>query len=120
MREHPSKNAEKYRVKTEHMRSTRADGNNGAFIIPSPARKQNLLYVVASDSGGWDHCSVSLATRTPIWKELCFIKDLFWEPEETVIQYHPPVSQYINQHHFVLHLWKPQGVDIPLPPMNFV
>jgi hypothetical protein len=120
MREHPAKFAEVHRVKTEHMRSTRADGNNGAFKIPSPVRDQDILYVVASDRGGWDHCSVSLQMRTPIWKELCFIKDLFWGPEEIVIQYHPAASEYINQHYFVLHLWKPQFMTLPVPPINFV
>lgn len=120
MRKHPSKKAEKYRIVSGPMRSLKADGNNGAFAIPSPVRKQDILYVIASDGGMWDHCSVSLKIRTPTWKELCFIKDLFWEPEETVIQYHPPASKYINQHYFVLHLWRPQEIDIPMPPINFV
>jgi len=120
MRKHPQKAAEIHRVISGQMGSTRADGNNGAFAIPSPVRRQDTLYVIASDSGAWDHCSVSLKIRPPTWKELCFIKELFWEPEETVIQYHPPASKYINQHHFVLHLWRPQTVEIPLPPINFV
>lgn len=120
MKKHPAKKAEIHRIKTGQMGSTKACGNNGAFAIPSPVRKQAILYVVASDGGAWDHVSVSLKTRTPTWKELCFIKDLFWNPEEAVIQYHPPASQYINQHDFVLHLWKPQNVDIPMPPIEFV
>lgn len=43
-------------------------------------------------------------------------KDIFWGPEETVIQYHPPKSEYVNNHPSVLHLWRPTGVDLPLPP----
>jgi hypothetical protein len=120
MRKHPAKIAEVHRVKNGQRGTTRADGNNGAFKIPSPVRNQDILYVIASDGGGWDHVSASLKMRTPIWKELCFIKDLFWEPEETVIQYHPPASKYINQHYFVLHLWRPQEMEIPMPQINFV
>ncbi len=79
MRTHPQKRAEAHRVKTGRMGSTRADGNNGHFKIPSPVREKDILFVRVSDGGAWDHCSVSLKMRTPTWKELCFIKDLFWE-----------------------------------------
>ena len=120
MRKHPQKLAEKYRITSGRMSSTRADGNNGSFAIPSPTRSQGFLYIIASDGGGWDHCSVSLKERSPSWKEMCLVKDLFWKPEETVIQYHPPESKYINRHRYVLHLWKQQGVDIPMPPPTFV
>jgi hypothetical protein len=120
MRKKPHKLAEKHRITKGRKRSTRADGCNGAFDIPSPKKRKDMLYVIAADGGLWDHVSVSLKNRTPIWSEMNFIKDLFWEPEETVIQYHPPASKYINQHPFVLHLWRPQGIDIPMPPINFV
>jgi hypothetical protein len=99
------------------MASDKSYGNNGAFFIPGP---QELLKVIVSDQGGWDHCSVHVEGRCPTWEELCFVKYLFWTPEETVIQYHPAASDYINNHPFVLHLWKPQGVTIPLPPLEFV
>lgn len=87
------------------------------FEIPT---SRGVLLVMVSDKLLWDHASVSLNNRVPTWKETCFIKDLFWEPEETVIQYHPAESEYINQHLFVLHLWRPQTVQIPMPPMAFV
>jgi len=51
---------------------------------------------------------------------MCYIKDLFWMPEECVIQYHPPKSKYKNLHPDVLHLWRPTEVEIPLPPREFV
>ena len=118
MKNKPSQKAEKYRITKGHMASNKSYGNNGAFLIPSPQKK--VLTVIVSDGGGWDHCSVSMPNRTPTWKELCFIKDLFWEPEETVIQYHPAKSEYVNDHPFTLHLWKPQHIRIPPAPRGFV
>jgi hypothetical protein len=49
-----------------------------------------------------------------------FVKGLFWEPDETVIQYHPAESQYVNCHPLVLHLWKPIGVVLPTPPTSLI
>lgn len=91
--------------------------DGGAFKIPF---KGNQLYVIASNGGGWDHVSVSLKDRCPNWKEMCFIKDLFFYYEECVIQFHPPKSKYKNLHPYCLHLWKPQDIEIPLPPLMFV
>lgn len=117
MRKHPSHKIEKYRITNGLYTSTRSNGNNGAFDIPT---KKGTLWIIISDQLLWDHVSVSLKSRIPTWKEMCFVKNLFWEPEETVIQYHPAESKYINQCPFVLHLWKPQGIQIPMPPIEFV
>ena len=119
MRKAPHQKAEKYRVKKGPMSSNRGFGNNGVFLVHA---KTATLHVTASDGGGWDHVSVSvsLKSRTPSWAEMCFVKSLFWRPEETVVQYHPAEAEYINQHPFVLHLWKPQGQNIPMPPLEFV
>ena len=93
----------------------------GAFLIPFESYD---LKVIATDGKGvkpeWEHVSVSLPNRTPNWKEMSFIKDLFWDEEEIVIQYHPSKSQYVNQHPNCLHLWKKVGFDMPLPPMILV
>ena len=118
MKNNPHKNAEKYRITKGPMASDKSYGNNGAFEIPGPQKA--VLWTIASNEGGWDHVSVHVEGRCPTWKELCFIKDLFWKPEETVIQYHPPKSEYVNNHPFVLHLWKPQGIDVPMPLLEFV
>lgn len=56
------------------------------------------------------------AGRCPTWEEMCYVKDVFWRPDEMVLQYHPPIQNYVNQNNYVLHLWKPIGVEIPLPP----
>jgi hypothetical protein len=91
--------------------------DGGAFKIPFEGRE---LYVIASFGGGWKHVSVSLENRCPNWKEMCFIKNLFFDEEETVIQYHPKKSQYKNLHEFCLHMWKPIYFEIPTPPLEFV
>jgi hypothetical protein len=95
------------------MRSDSSLGNNGAFLIP---HKGETLCVVVSDQGGWDHVSVSLERRCPSWAEMCFVKSLWFDPEEAVMQLHPPASDYVNYHRYCLHLWRPQDAGIPLPP----
>jgi hypothetical protein len=95
------------------------------FIIHSIVQHYQLN-IIASNGLWWEHVSVSVAgrrrrpLRTPTWEEMCYVKALFWEPEETVLQYHPPESEYINCHSHTLHLWKPVGVQIPLPPSILV
>lgn len=108
---------EQYRVKTGPLASSADYGNNGYFLVPF---ESYALAVIASDGMDWDHVSVSLTNRTPNWKEMCFIKDLFFGNDDCVIQYHPPEKEYVNNHNFCLHLWKPQKVEIPLPPSILV
>ena len=91
----------------------------GACLIPGPHARD--LKVIFSDGEGWEHVSVSTQNRTPNWAEMCFIKSLFWGDEDTVIQFHPPRSEYVNMHPFCLHLWRPNaGQQIPLPPSILV
>jgi hypothetical protein len=108
---------EKYRIRSPHpLGSDESYGNNGAFIVPGP--RGIKLGVIASNGASWEHVSVHRVDKhnCPFWDEMCFIKSLFWEPEEAVMQLHPPESHYVNNHPTTLHLWKPIGVDIPLPP----
>jgi hypothetical protein len=121
MRVAPIKNIEGYRIRTGPMASSRFHGNNGAWHIPGPflgegkSARRAMLAVIASDGLGWEHVSVSLSDRTPTWEEMCYVKDLFWAPDECVIQYHPPRAEYVNFHEHCLHLWKPIGLTLPLP-----
>ena len=94
-------------------------GNNGVFIVPYN-NGQFSLYCVASDDMGWEHVSVSLKRRCPRWEEMCYIKKLFWDDEDTVIQFHPPESEYVNCHPHCLHLWRPIGIEVPRPPSLMV
>jgi hypothetical protein len=92
----------------------------GAFVIPYATK----LFVIAHDglsvAPHWEHVSVSCDGRCPTWDEMCYIKSLFWEDEETVIQFHPKQSAYINSHRFCLHLWRKVDTDIELPPSIFI
>lgn len=98
------------------------DGMAGMFIIHfSPVGAP--LRIISSghiDCGGWEHVSVSCPRRTPTWAEMCFIKDFFWDDNETVIQFHPKKSSHINIHPYCLHMWKKQNGMIDLPPSVFV
>lgn len=87
--------------------------DGGVFEIPFESR---ILTVVASFGLGWDHVSVSLPSRCPNWREMSYIKSLFWEENEVVMQLHVATEHHINIHPFCLHLWKPQDAKIPLPP----
>lgn len=89
---------EKYRV-----HSPMSDKLN-CFIIPFEGRS---LHVIATDWETWQHVSVSLDNRCPNWREMSYIKDLFWDEEEECIQFHPKKSQYVNFHNYCLHIWKP-------------
>jgi hypothetical protein len=81
--------------------------------------------MVASDGAPelnihWEHVSVSLQNRCPNWLEMEFACRLFWDEEETVMQLHPPRSQWVSHHPYCLHLWRPTDVAIPAPPMALV
>jgi hypothetical protein len=112
---------ERYRVTTGPLRSIKGFGFNGAFEIPYRKKTtKTMLFVVVSDQCGWDHVSISTAHRCPTYNEMKYIKDLFWDGEETVVQFFPKKSQYVNKCPFCLHLWKKQGADYDLPPQEFV
>lgn len=107
-----------YRIRKGKHGSGDAAGNNGAFQIPCKVSfKQAKLNVIASDGEGWEHISISVngENRTPTWDECCYIKDLFWDDTDAVVQYHPPKSNYVNNHPDCLHLWRPTDMMLPLP-----
>lgn len=112
MRPTPNLAVERYRIRNGQWGSTREAGNNGAFQVPCCGR---VARVIISDGLGWDHVSVSFPDRCPTWEEMSAIKDMFFEPEECVVQYHPPHSSYKNLHQYCLHLWRPRDADIPMP-----
>lgn len=91
----------------------------GAFLVPGPCGAD--LKIIASPGDAsvdipWEHVSVSLPNRCPNWTEMSFVKDLFWNEDEAVMQLHPPKSDYVNNHRYCLHLWRPLKTAIPLPP----
>ena len=122
---------ERYRI-TDHplLASNATYGNNGFFVIPHPKVALYYFQCQVSDGMNWEHVSVSLIKHTGnvgkkkkyqmverccTWEEMCFIKSLFWHEENTVMQLHPPKSQWVNNHPYCLHLWRPTDIEIPLP-----
>lgn len=123
----PFKVPEIYRYKNHPiLKSDYSFGNNGFFVIPHEKISDYEYRVQASDGLGWEHCSVTVSrkkenpSRCPTWGEMCFIKNLFWGEEETVIQYHPSKNDYVNCHPFCLHLWKPVNIFFPKPVPELV
>ena len=108
---------EKYRIKSGPWASNESYGNNGAFWVKT---KKGVFTVIASDQMGWEHVSVSLPSRCPTWEEMCFIKSLFWSEDDCVIQYHPPKSDYVNNHQYCLHMSRPIEQSLPTPPSFMV
>lgn len=104
---------------------------DGVFLINHPKITGYKFYVIASNGGGWEHVSISIrdyrkkkvikpVVRTPTWNEMCFIKSCFWKDDEEVMQLHPPKSDWISNHNYCLHLWRPIESKIPLPPSIMV
>lgn len=118
---------------TDHpiLGTTSMDGDNGAFEIESPEPGWRL-YLICSDghdpdvpqAEGWQHVSVHARrgskVRTPNWHEMSYVKALCWDEEDVVIQFHPRKSEYVNNHPYVLHLWRPTHAEIPTPPPELV
>ena len=69
---------------------------------------------------GWEHVSISCPGAVPSWSAMSFVKNLFWSDEETVVQFHPKKSAYINVHTHCLHLWKLANHDCLLPPKELI
>lgn len=105
--------------RTTHPVMGDGEGNNGFFRVRIRG-KMTTLSCVASDGMGWEHVSVSLPDRCPIWPEMCLVKNLFWDETDYVVQFHPPKSEYINNHPFCLHLWRPTDGVVLAPPKFMV
>lgn len=94
--------------------TTAADGFNGMFRF---VINGHLLRCVVSDGEDWKHVSVSIEgeSKPPQWGVMCRVKDLFWEPEDWVVQFHPAASEYVNHHPGCLHLWQYTGTEFKMP-----
>ena len=111
------------RVRTGPWGSDDSDGLNGAFqITGAGASVLRIIANTAEDPAalGWEHVSVSLEDRCPVWEEMAFVKALFWRPDECVVQFHPPEADYVNHHPFCLHMWRDVRTTWRMPPTSFV
>jgi len=124
MRKRVPQRLEAGRVRQGAYASDPSYGCYGAFMIMGPCGDELVIIAGGADdddkiSRSWEHVSVSLKDRTPTWEEMSFVKDLFWHETETVIQFHPHKSEYVNCHPNCLHLWRHKSGHT-LPPSYFV
>lgn len=101
-----------------HFSGEMGDSFNGCFILKGPCNMR--LRIIASNEEEWDHVSISLNNRVPNYKEMCWVKEKFFNDNEVAYQLHVAKKDHINCHPFCLHLWRPLSTDIPLPPKFFV
>lgn len=107
---------ERYRVRRGTLSSS-PNNHFGAFKIPFRGRELTILATDGKEmSPVWEHVSASLPNRVPNWEEMSHIKALFWNDDETVVQFHPARSAYVNNHPFCLHLWRDPVKGHELPP----
>lgn len=109
----------------------------GAFLCDSPFRPGYTLVIIASPGGRisdtrvvhWEHVSVHAAValtgniktdRTPTWEEMDYVKGLFWDDSDVVMQLHINDGNKVNNHPHTLHLWRPTRDKIPLPDKDLV
>lgn len=95
---------------------TVGDARNGRFHVRKRTRAGLLrFFVIASADEEFEHVSVSLKHRLPTWEEMTWIAELFFHPEERLVQYRPPASEYVNFHANCLHWWRPLQATLPVP-----
>jgi hypothetical protein len=125
---------EKYRAKLPvgHPYRTPEGIMSGLFFVP--LSKDVILFCIATNGEGlsnWEHVSVSVKktknglpkydlNRCPTWEEMCIVKDLFWDKNDVVVQFHPPEQEYISHHDYCLHMWRKQGENFEVPPSFLV
>lgn len=114
--------------------ATKEGDRFGVFYIPQGI---DALIVIFDDGtygepingtytgSGWEHlsCRVKMGKgqeRVPSYSELNWLKQLFWDDEECVMHLYPPKSEHVNNHPFVLHLWRPLHAEIPRPRKELV
>jgi hypothetical protein len=124
MRPAPWLLAEPHRLQSPGLETEYGD-NYGVFLIPHAKTGVKLRAIAQAgensradlgDQFAWDHVSVSLPTRIPNWTEMAFVKSIFWDDDETVVQFHVPAADHQNLHPNCLHLWRPLLLIIPRPP----
>ena len=127
---------ERSRITEGPLASASEAGQYGAFLVPSPEPGWTLALMAddgthadVPESAGWEHVSVTAwrgtrpltgRSRTPSWKEMAFVKDLCWDPEDSVVQFHSRRTQYVNLHPDCLHLWRSTTQPIPEPPASLI
>ncbi len=113
-----------YKLPEQYRKKNVPQGDEeGVFEI---IRGNLKFFIIASSGMGWEHVSITVSNtktkdqRCATWNEMCQIKDLFWDKEDCVVQYHPAEKDYINNHPYCLHLWRPTEQILPTPSYHLV
>ena len=99
------------------------DGQDGIAGEVYDKKTRVKMNFILSWGCGWEHCSVSITDRykrCPSWEQMCTIKECFWNDDEVCMQLHPAKKDYVNNHNYCLHIWKPINESIPTPPSIMV
>lgn len=96
------------------------EGFDGLFGFYYDSLSGKELKFVFSWGRGWEHLSVSTRHKIPTWEQMCIMKDIFWNDEEVCVEYHPKKSEYVNNHPYCLHIWKPIDVELPTPEVELI
>jgi hypothetical protein len=91
---------------------------NGKYVR-SNNYEDNLNYIF-SWGMGWEHLSISTPVKCPTWEQMQQMKEIFWRDDECCMQLHPKKEDYVNNHPYCLHIWKPIDQEIPTPPLIMV
>lgn len=94
--------------------TTDADGFKGFFRFEID---EEIVRCLATSDKGWQHVTVHIVGQDepPTWKFLCQVKDLFWEPDDWVLQIHPPKNSKVHYQKGYAHLWRSISEIQPLP-----
>ena len=116
----PSDKVEAGRIQLSGFVRTKYGDRFGMFVAMGPCGRKLRMMVddghSEPDASGWEHVSVSIEGKhPPNWEEMNWVKEQFWRDSETVLQFHPKKSEYVNIHPNCLHLWRVVAFDHPLP-----
>lgn len=100
------------RVDMSYYYGSIGDGKNGVFEFNINGKQ---YFAVASVGGGWDHVSISTSNEVPSVDMMETFKQMFFKENETVVEYHPKKSEYVNNFDYCLHLWRPNKEEMKLP-----
>lgn len=89
----------------------------GFTLDPKTNKRLNFKF---SRANGWEHLSVSMPNKCPSWEQMCFMKEQFWEDDEACVEYHPKKEDYVNNHNYCLHIWRPYNFELLTPPSIMV
>lgn len=102
-------------INTPNLCIQRTGQDGGSGYVQFGNMKASVIW---SNGGGWEHVSMAPYKHSyvPSWDDMCRLKNMFFGPDEWVVQFHPPESEYVNNMVNCLHLWRPLEEKLPTPP----